>query len=79
LVPAPESAVGVATHLAQDPTDVIPTAYGVGATGLVSELQMRWNGEYWGLGWSSNGFVVPWIDHSSDGVPQLYSRIVTTE
>lgn len=79
FTPNPESAMGVATHLAEDPTDVVPTAYGVAATTLVSELQMRWNGEYWGLESSPEGFVVPWIDHRADGVPQLYVQLVKAE
>lgn len=76
FTPQPAGVVSAASHLAGQPGDAVPTAYGVAATALVSELQMRWNGEYWGLASSSQGFVVPWIDHSADGVPQLYSRLV---
>ncbi len=74
--PNPDGAADLAMYVAENPTDVGQVAVGVGLTTLVSELQIRWNGEYWGIHTSPNGFVLPWIDHSADGAPQLYSRIV---
>jgi hypothetical protein len=74
--PDPEGATDLATYVAENPTDAGQVAVGLGLTTAVSELQIRWNGEYWGIHSSPEGFVLPWIDHSADGVPQLYTRLV---
>jgi hypothetical protein len=63
----------------RDPASAKGQAAGLALTTLVSELQMRWNGEYWGVAASSKGFVAMWIDHSADGRPQLYSRLLDVD
>ncbi|MBI2077160.1 MAG: exo-alpha-sialidase [Euryarchaeota archaeon] len=79
FTPNVAGAATLATHVASNPTDAPNVAVGVALTTAVQELQMRWNGEYWGVSSSPNGFVVPWIDHSSNGVPQVFSRLVAAE
>lgn len=74
--PSPENAVAIAMGLAVDPTTAHNVAVGIALTTAVQELQMRWNGEYWGLAASSKGFVAMWIDHANDGRPQLWSRLL---
>jgi hypothetical protein len=79
FAPPPSSAVRIAQGLAQDPADAQGVVVGVGLTTAVSELQMRWNGEYWGMQASKDGFVCLWIDHTGNGVPQLWSRLVAAQ
>ncbi|HLE47224.1 MAG TPA: sialidase family protein [Candidatus Thermoplasmatota archaeon] len=79
FTPNAAGAATLATYLAGNPTDAPNVAVGVALTTAVQELQMRWNGEYWGLSSSPNGFVVPWIDHSNNGAPQVFSRLVAAE
>lgn len=77
--PLAENAGNIATGTEPSPGGVKATAAGIALTTAVSELQIRWNGEYWGLAASSKGFVAMWIDHSNDGRPQLYSRLLSVE
>jgi hypothetical protein len=79
FAPLPGNAQAIAAGLASDPTTAHNIAVGLALTSAVSELQMRWNGEYWGLSATSKGFVAMWIDHSNDGRPQLYSRLLAVE
>jgi len=76
LTPQPSSLVATATYLAENPTDAHGVAVGVGLSTLVSELQLRWNGEYWQITSSPHGFVALYIEHSADGIPELWSRVV---
>jgi hypothetical protein len=77
--PLPENAQAIARGLAADPTTGNNVAIGIALTSAVQELQMRWNGEYWGLAATSKGFVAMWIDHTNDGRPQLYSQLLAIE
>lgn len=77
--PLPENAQAIATGTEPSPGGAKATAAGIGLTTAVSELQIRWNGEYWGLAATTKGFVAMWIDHSNDGRPQLYSRLLAVE
>jgi hypothetical protein len=74
--PLPGNAQAVAAGVASDPASAHNAAAGVALSTAVSELQMRWNGEYWGLAASPKGFVAMWIDHSGGGRPQLWSQVV---
>jgi hypothetical protein len=74
--PLPANGQAIADGLASDPATAHNIAVGLALTSAVSELQMRWNGEYWGLAATPKGFVAMWIDHSNDGRPQLYSRLL---
>lgn len=76
FTPLPGNAQAIAAGLAADPATAHNVAVGLALSSAVSELQMRWNGEYWGLAATSKGFVAMWIDHSADGRPQLYSRLL---
>ncbi|MEA3136453.1 MAG: repeat-like domain [Thermoplasmata archaeon] len=79
FAPGMGNAQAIATGVAADPRTAHNVALGLGLSTAVSELQMRWNGEYWGLAATSKGFVAMWIDHSNDGRPQLYSRLLKVE
>lgn len=79
FTPSPNGFVGLANGLAAHPTDAVAIVAGFGLTTAVQELQMRWNGEYWGIAASPQGFVATWIDHAAGGVPQLWSRLVRAE
>jgi len=79
FAPAPENGMGIAQGLAANPPTAHNVAAGLALSTAVSELQMRWNGEYWGMAASSKGFVAMWIDHSDDGRPELYSRVLTVQ
>lgn len=79
FTPNNEGAEDLAMYLAENPQDAGQVAIGLGLTSAVQELQMRWNGEYWGIASSPKGFVTPWIDHSNDGVPQVFARLVTAQ
>lgn len=74
--PLPASSQAIAEGLASDPATAHNVAAGLALSTAVSELQMRWNGEYWGVAASSKGFVAMWIDHSGGGRPQLWSQLV---
>lgn len=77
--PLPENAAAIAMGLAENPDTGHNVAVGLALSTAVSELQVRWNGEYWGLAATSKGFVAMWIDHTNDGRPQLYSRLLAVE
>lgn len=79
FAPLPENGANIAAGLARDPAGAKTAAAGIALSAAVSELQIRWNGEYWGMASSPHGFVVMWIDHSNDGRPQLYSRLFAVE
>lgn len=79
FTPSTSAPTGFAAGVAENPTDAGPMAVGLALTTAVQELQMRWNGEYWGIEASTRGFVAPWIDHSADGAPQLYARLLRAE
>lgn len=79
FAPKPQNAVAIAQGLAADPATAHNVAAGVALSTAVSELQMRWNGEYWGLTASTEGFVAMWIEHNDDGRPQLWSRLIQLE
>lgn len=79
FTPLPENAQAIAMGSAQDPATAHNVAAGLALSTAVSELQMRWNGEYWGMAATPQGFVAMWIDHSNDGRPQLYSRLLAVE
>ena len=76
FTPMPQDAQAAAAGVAADPTTAHNAAAGAALSAAISELQMRWNGEYWGLAASSQGFVAMWIDHSGGGRPQLWSQVV---
>jgi hypothetical protein len=79
FTPGASGAQGMASYAAANPTDASQIAIGLALTTAVQELQMRWNGEYWGISSSPQGFVTAWIDHSNGGVPQIYSRLLKAE
>lgn len=79
FTPQPDNAVAIAQGTAGDPTTAHNVAAGVALTTAVQELQMRWNGEYWGLTASSQGFVAMWIQHNGDGKPELWSQHIRVE
>lgn len=79
FTPNAMGAAFLAQYLAANPADAPNVAIGIALTSAVQELQMRWNGEYWGIQASPQGFVVPWIDHSNNGVPQVFSRLIAAE
>lgn len=79
FTPLPGNAQAIAAGLSQDPATAHNVAVGIALTSAVQELQMRWNGEYWGMAATTQGFVAMWIDHSNDGRPQLYSRLLAVE
>lgn len=76
FTPLPGDGQAVAEGVAADPASAHNAAAGLALSSAVAELQMRWNGEYWGLAASSRGFVAMWIDHSGGGRPQLWSQLV---
>ena len=76
FTPQPDNAEAIAAGVADDPTTAHNVAAGIALTTAVQELQMRWNGEYWGLTASSHGFVAMWVEHGGDGKPQLWSQVV---
>jgi hypothetical protein len=75
----PGSVTTMTSYLASKPTDASQIAIGLALTSAVQELQMRWNGEYWGITSSPLGFVAIWIDHSAGGAPHIYSKILTPQ
>jgi hypothetical protein len=77
--PDPGNGPSIAAGLAADPETVHEVAAGVALTTAVSELQMRWNGEYWGMAATPKGFVAMWIDHTGGGRPQLWSRLMAVD
>lgn len=79
FTPLPGSAAAIATGTDPSPGGVKSTVAGYALTTAVSELQIRWNGEYWGLAATPRGFVAMWIDHTNDGRPQLYSQVLAVE
>jgi hypothetical protein len=79
FTPHPDNAQTIAMGLAQDPATAHNIAVGIALTSAVQELQMRWNGEYWGTAATSKGFVAMWIDHSNDGRPHLYAQVLKVE
>lgn len=76
LLPAPDNAGEIASGLAADPTTAHNVAAGIALSTAVSELQLRWNGEYWGLTAGTDGFAAMWIEHGPDGRPQLWSQVL---
>jgi hypothetical protein len=76
FTPSTANPTGFVSGIAQTPTDGESMVVGLALSTAVQELQMRWNGEYWGMQASSKGFVATWIDHSAGGVPQLYTRLL---
>ncbi|HUR26023.1 MAG TPA: sialidase family protein [Candidatus Thermoplasmatota archaeon] len=77
FAPRTDNAAAIARGLAANPPTAHNVAAGLALSTAVSELQMRWNGEYWGMAATPQGFVAMWIDHSNNGRPQLYSRVLT--
>jgi len=76
FTPAAGNGQAIAEGLAQAPGTAHEVAAGIALTSAVSELQMRWNGEYWGMAATPKGFVAMWIDHTGGGRPQLWSQLI---
>lgn len=79
FTPLQQNAGAIVAGTEPSPGGVKATAAGLALTTAVSELQIRWNGEYWGMAATPQGFVAMWIDHTNDGRPQLYSRLLAVE
>lgn len=60
-----------------NPMDAPMMAHSWALGAVTGSVHHRWAGDYWGIAAVPGGFSALWVDHSQNGIPQLWSSVVS--